>query len=164
MHGNRIFHSLCSCCSSWQGSHTHKNMNSQPRTPCRPHCPVWPHRPDPDVQTFFCLVNPNRHIIKKYMRLLSLPVTSWTSGWGETSFFKGKLSCYPTECSFSPSALAHSPFSIQLKLVYIPPHWFLGGRRVSGVAVTREEIVHFFFCLKLHFSSSKTMPTVQRKL
>lgn len=85
------------------------------------------------------------------MRLLSLPVTSWTSGWGETSFFKGKLSCYPTECSFSPSALAHSPFSIQLKLVYIPPQWFLGGRRVSGAGGDTGGNRAFFFLSETTF-------------
>lgn len=159
-----IFHSLCSCCSSWPGSYTLKTTNSQPRTPCRPHCPVWPPRPDPDVQTFSCLVKLNGHIIKKYMRLLTLPITSWTSGWGETSFSKGKLSCYATECSFSPSALAHSPFSIQLNLVYILPHTgFSGGGGCQGTGSDTGGN-RAFFCLKLHFSSNKTMPTVQRKL
>lgn len=127
LHGNTIFHSLCSCCSSWPGSYTLKNMNSQPRTLCRPHCPVWPPRPDPGVQTFSCLVQLKGHMIKKYVRLLTLPITSWTS------FSKGKPSCYRAECLFSPSALAHSPFSIQLKPCEHPfPHWFLRGRRVSG--------------------------------
>lgn len=128
-------------------THTDKNTNSQPalpRTPCRPHCPVWPRRPDSDVQTFSCLVMLNRHIIKKYRRLLTLPITSWTSGWGETSFFKGKLSCCPAECSFCSSALAHSPRSIQLNVVYILPHTgFSGGGGCRGLAVTREEIMPF---------------------
>lgn len=144
-------------------THTDKNTNSQPspaQDPVQTLLPCQPRRPHPDVQTFSCLVVLNRHIIKKYMRLLTLPITSWTSGWEETSFSKGKLSCYPTECSFPPSALAHSPFSIQLNIVYILPHAaFSGGGGCQGLAVTREEIV-----LKLHFSSSKTMPTVQRKL
>lgn len=101
-----------------------------PRTLCRPHCPVWPCRPDSDVWTFSCLVMLNRHIIKKYTRLLTFPITSWTPGGGRTRFFKGNPSCYPTECPFSPQ-----PLLTVLNTVYILPHtgfswgWQWHGRK-----------------------------------
>lgn len=141
MHGNKIFIHYVPAAHPGEG-HTHLNTGTHspalPRTPCRPHCPVWPRRPDSDFWTFSFLVMLNRHIIKKYMRLLTLPVTSWTSGWEETSFFQGKPSCYPAECSFCPSALAHSPFSTQLNAVHPSP-----PRCLRGLAVTREETVPF---------------------
>lgn len=93
-----------------------------------------------------------------------MPITSWTSGWEETSFFKGKLSCYPTQCSFSPSALAHSPLSIQPNVVYILPHTGFSGGGECQEAGSDTGGNHAFFSLKLQFSSSKTLPTVQRKL
>lgn len=118
-----------------------KNRNLQ-RCP-GPLCPVWPHRPDSDVRTFSCLVMLNRHIIKKYMRLLTFPIASWTSGWGGTRFFKGKPFCYPT-VFILPPALAHSPFSIQLTLcTSFPTPISQGEEGIRGLAVTREEIVPF---------------------
>lgn len=85
-----------------------------------------------DVWTFSCLVMLNRHIIKKYMRLLTLHITSWTSGRENPSFCKGKLSCYTPEPSLPPPDPAPSPFSIPLNLIYIHPHTVVSQRGAEG--------------------------------
>lgn len=51
------------------------------------------------VWTFSCPETLSRRIVKKYVRFLTLLITSGTSGWEEASFFLGKLSCYAAERS-----------------------------------------------------------------
>lgn len=103
-----------------------------PRTLCRPHCPVWPCRPDSDVWTFSCLVMLNHKKVHEASNFSYHLLDSWR---GRNKLFQGEaflsVHCPPSPCSQS---FQHPP----KHCIHPSPHWFL-----RGLAVTREEIVRF---------------------
>lgn len=166
------FHSLSSRYLSRWGSYAMTKMQTcspaLSRTPRKPHCPFFATRTWLlDVWTFSCLVMLNRRIIKKVHEASNFAYHLLGFWVGRNQFFQGEafLLCY--WAFIPPSALAPNPFSIQLNVIYILPHSVVSqreGGRVAGVWQWHRRKSNLFFCLKLQFSSSKTMPTVQRKL
>lgn len=83
---------------------------------------------------------------------------------GRNKLFQGEAFLLYYWAFIPPSALSPNPFSIQLNVIYILPHTVSqrkGGWQGAGGGTGGNRT---FFSLKLQFSSSKTMPTVQRKL
>lgn len=84
---------------------------------------------------------------------------------GRNKLFQGEAFLLYYWAFILRSALTPNPFSSQLNVIYILPHTVVsqreGGWQGAGGGTGRDCT---FFCLKLPFSSSKTMPTAQRKL
>lgn len=84
---------------------------------------------------------------------------------GRSKNFQGEAFLLYYWVFIHPSALTHNPFSIQLNIVCTLSHTVFSQRegewQGAGSGTGRNSS---FFCLKLQFLSSKTMPTVQKKL
>lgn len=108
----------------------HKHANLQPSTeqgPCTARAALFGRTDRTLVFGHFLI--PNRRSIKKYVMLPTLHPTSWTSGWGESSLFKGKLSCNTTECLLHPQPLLPALLASSWTLfTSLPMLLFLRGR------------------------------------